>query len=275
MKRILPIFILLFGAGTIPSPAAQIPKRNSDAKMLEASLGGLKESCQAVSDRNDRLSSDIAAYARDIELLRQESKSLSEAMADLLKGHPQSGGAYPSVENEEFLRSEIERLSGEVDSLSREKTETAFRSKQSALISSIERNEGDIKNKEADLSKMNRQYGEPLRKVDSLKAEQIRLKLKAAELQDKLKKKLGESGKTGWLLSQKTRKDEERLSQLNSDLVRLRLYRQELTKDILRKVQGVSSGNVDHERALLERRINVLQGENAVLKKEATVIRGF
>jgi chromosome segregation ATPase len=275
MKKILWVFIFLFGAGIVPSWATQLSRRNPDAKMLEVSLGGLKESCQAVSDRNDRLLSDIAAYARNMELLRQELKGLSETKAGLLEGHPQSGGAYFSVENEKFLRSEIDHLSGEVGSLSEDKIGKVFRSKRSALVSSIEKNKKDIKNKEADLSKMNRQYEKPLKKADSLKAEQIRLKLKVEELQDKLKRKLGESGKVGRFLSRKDKKGEERLSQLSSDLIRLRLYRQELTKDILKKVQGVSSGDFNHEGALLERRINALKEENAVLKKEVMAIRGF
>ena len=114
-----------------------------------------------------------------------------------------------------------------------------------------------------------------MKRVDSLKTGQIRLKLKVAELQDKLKRKLGESGKIGQLSSRKDKKGEARLSQLNSDLVRLRLHQQKLTKDISRRVQGVSSGDIDQEGVLWGRRINALKEENAVLKKEVMAIRGF
>lgn len=274
MRKFWIVFIFLLGIGMTPS-WAQPSQRHSDMKMLEAGLEGLKESYEAVTGRNERLLSDIAAYAQNIELLRQELTGLGEVKAGLLEGRLPAFKIDPSVESEESLRSEMDRLSKGLDSLSQEKIEKAFRSRQEALTSSIERNKDDIKTKEADLNKVNRQYEKPLKRVDSLKAEQIRLKLKVAALQDKLRKKIGESEETGPFSSRKDGKNEARLSRLNSDLVRLRLYKQNLTRDILKKVHEVSSQDVSYERDLWERKINALQRENDTLKDEVIAIQGL
>ncbi len=270
------VLIFLFGVGMAPSwGSPQTSQHNADMKMLEAGLGGLKESYAAVADRNDRLLSDIAAYAQNIELLRQELKRLDETKAGLLEGRPPMQNIAPSIESEESLQMEIERLSKELNSLSQDTLEKALRSQQEVLMSSIEKNKDGIKNKEADLNKMSRQYEKPLKKIDSLKAEQISLKLKVAALQDKLKKKIEGSERPGPLSSRKDRSNEDRLSLLNSDLVRLRLYQQRLTKDILKRIQGVSSADFNYERDLWDRKVNALQVENDALKEEIIAIRGF
>lgn len=254
---------------------AQLSQRHSDMKILEAGLEGLKESYEAVAGRNERLLSDIAAYAQNIELLRQELTGLGEAKAGLLEGRLPASKIDPSVESEESLRPEIERLSKGLGSLSQEKIEKAFRSKQTTLLSSIEKNMDDIKGKEAELNKVSRQYEKPLKKVDFLKEEQVRLKSEVAALQDKLKKKIEESEETGPFSSRKDGKSEARLSQLNSDLVRFRLYKQKLTRDILKKAHEVSSQDLSYERDLWERKINALQRENDALKDEVVATRGF
>lgn len=275
MKKKWMVFIFLLWVGVAPSwSSTQLLQHDSDMEILEAGLGGLKESYRVVTDRNDRLLSDIVAYAKNIKLLHQELERLNEAKACLLEGRPQAQGS-PSEESEESLRVEIDRLSRELDSVSQEKVEEAFQSKKRALISSIEKNKGDIKNKEADLNKMTRQYGEPLKKIESLKTEQARLKSKLEASRDKLKKSIEESEMSGQFLSRADVKGEEHLSQLNNDLVRLRIYKDKLTRDILKKVQDTASTDSSYERDLWERKINDLKKESAALKDEFGAIHGL